>query len=154
MNHTVEGDKMFNHILLILDGSLELNSVVPLIKNLAGTTTKITAIYIIDAGWRQILGDEWLSTVKTRRCFFSYMEDHQVKDAQAVLAGLGKQLDAYIVNTQVKVGEPQKIVASAFTKHSPFDLLVIPRPDKKPWAVNLKIEKLLKKINCSLLIAP
>lgn len=146
---------MFNNILLVLDQSSSAAQLLPLVSKLVGTETDLTVIYILDAGWSEILGDEWLSNNVTRRTFLRYMEQQQSLEAKSQLDYLTKQLSKLVgkLRSQVVEGRPEKILVAAVKEQGPFDLIVIPHP-RAGNGIKLKLDRLCKKITCPVLVAP
>lgn len=146
---------MFNNILLVLDQSSSAAQLLPLVSKLVGTETDLTVIYILDAGWSEILGDEWLSNNVTRRTFLRYMEQQQSLEANSQLDYLTKQLSKLVgkLRSQVVEGRPEKILVAAVKEQGPFDLIVIPHP-RAGNGIKLKLDRLCKKITCPVLVAP
>lgn len=148
---------MFTNVLLVVDGSTSVTKLIPLVNKVAGTKTSLTVIYVLDAGWVQILGDEWLSNSSTRQSFFQYMEKSRAQEAQAVL----DELTTHLVNSvqqckgQVVEGEPNKVLIATIKEQGPFDLVVLPHPSSaKANGIKLALDRLCKKITCPVLIGP
>ena len=62
---------MEKQIILFTDGSEGSEKATVLAVELANLDkTNLTAYFIIDSGWGSLLGDEWISTSKTRMRFY------------------------------------------------------------------------------------
>jgi hypothetical protein len=147
---------MFKDILLVLDGSSSVAKLLPLIHKLVGAKTSLTVIYVLDAGWGKLLGDEWISNSSTRRTFFHYMEKKRAQEAQAVLDDLTSQLASSVQQLKCSVaeGEPHRILVTTVKERGPFDLVVLPHPSGANGnGVKLKLDRLCKTITCPVMIS-
>lgn len=150
---------MFEKILLVLDGSPASSGAITLAVTLAKDyRARLTALYVIDGGWKNILGDEWISSEGARRGFFRYMEGEQVHQAsrsleEAVKRGRSCGLE---VHTLVRTGPPLRVVVSTGRELGPFHLVVLPHPSGRAaeGAVRINAVKAVRKLACPVLIGP
>lgn len=144
--------------LLILDSCTNITATMAIIEKLQGPISKLVAVYIIDSGWKSILGDEWLSSTTTRNHFFKYMEKNMCQAANEIINDIKLQAEAknIAVYPLIKVGIPQKIVVTAFIEQGPFDLAILPYPPNKfvEGSIKLKLEALTRELSCPILIGP
>lgn len=147
---------MFRTILLIVDGSSVPPQTLSFLNRFVEHDSCLTAVYIMDSGWRQILGDEWISSHKTRSHFFRYVEKNQQEQARLVLETVVQEAGAMKlqVRTSIKTGHPHQAILSAYHEFGPFDLLILPHPARKftEDAVKINGEKVAKSLACPILI--
>jgi hypothetical protein len=145
-------------ILLILDSCTNISATIAIVQKLLVADAKLTAIYIIDSGWSNILGDEWISNTTTRNNFLKYMEHQKYQEASNITNALEQyaKVKGITVNTIIKAGVPQKIVVTAFSEYGPFDLVILPYPTKKfvEGTIRLKTDAILRELSCPILIGP
>jgi hypothetical protein len=145
--------------LLVLDGSPASAGSITLAVTVAEChRSRLTALYVIDGGWKNILGDEWISSEGARRSFFRYMEGDQRRRAdmsleEAVIKCRSRGLE---VETLVRTGPPLQVVVSAGRELGPFHLLVLPHPTGRAaeGAVRINAEKAARELACPVLIGP
>ncbi len=150
---------MFQKMLLVLDGSPGSPAAAEIALELARTyRAAVTALYIVDLGWRNLLGDEWISGEGVRRVFFRYMERELEKKARQVLAetarrGRNRRLQ---VDTALETGNPYRVLTSTCRELGPFDLVILPNPSGKPaeGAVKINVQKAARELGCPILIGP
>lgn len=78
---------MNGHILLITDGSPSADAAGQMATEMSlALKLPLKAVFILDEGWNNFLGDEWINTSSTRMRFFHWFEDGIHKHSQEVLA--------------------------------------------------------------------
>ncbi|MBM7854873.1 hypothetical protein JOC37_001251 [Desulfohalotomaculum tongense] len=119
---------MLIKILLVVDGSSSPTKIISFLDKLKGKHLNLTAVYVINNRWQNILGDEWISSKRTRGNFFRYMEKKQQQEAGQILDKIIKKAQAMNlpISTLFKTGQPQQAVLSAYTSLGPFDIVVLP----------------------------
>lgn len=148
---------MFKNILLVADGSASAQKAVLLAVRLAVIHgARMTALYVIDAGWRNILGDEWISSEESRRRFFRYMEGDKAARGRQVLEDIAERgaASGLQVKTLTKTGSPDRVVAELWKEQGPFDLVVVPHPSGRnvEGAAGIKAEKIARELSATVLI--
>jgi nucleotide-binding universal stress UspA family protein len=151
---------MEGRILLVTDGSRS--------SQLAGGhaiklallwKTSLTGLFILDKGWRDLLGDEWIVNSGTRNSFYQWFEGGIKDHAEKVLREFRLQAERLGVpaETQIKAGHAEKIIAAA-VETAPTALLVLPNPfyAKPPAEAGLKfnLNKLARLVVCPILLGP
>lgn len=147
---------MFKQILLILDDSSPIPKVISLINKLTGIHSHLTAVYIIDSNWRNILGDEWISNAGLRSIFFRYMEEEQHEHARQTLAEVMQKTAAMNlqVNTLIKTGKPHQMILAAYNDFGPFDLVILPHSARKSvkGTIKINVSKITQVLLCPILM--
>ncbi|MEG6615040.1 hypothetical protein V6C27_01185 [Peptococcaceae bacterium 1198_IL3148] len=143
---------MIERILLILGHSTNIDNFIALVDKLQGPSSSVTVLNIIDSGWKNILGDEWISNATTRNNFFQYMENNYYREAVKGNDAFSKWAEGkgITLNPLIKIGVPQKIVMATFTEFGPFDIVILPTGG----TINLKAETLADKLGCPIIINP
>lgn len=143
---------MIERILLILDRSTSIDSSLTLVDKLLGPGSSMTVLNIIDSGWKNILGDEWISNRTTQNNFFQYMENNYYREALQLNDTFNKWAkgNEIALNTLITTGVPQKLVIETFTEDGPFDLVILPTGG----AIKLEAGTLAKKLGCPIIVNP
>jgi len=151
---------MLHKILCVANGYPWQSCAVTLALNLAATyRARLAALYIIDRGYADLLGDEWISTARARRSFFRYLGGELKKGAELTLEGIdaaGKELGVEI-EILVRTGVPEKVIVVSCTAGPDApDLLVLPCPPGKDveGALRLNPGRILGRVPCPVLMVP
>lgn len=150
-----------DQILLIIDGSAAARQAADMAVELALLWgAPLRAAYILDESWSNILGDEWMSSSKTRTQFYDWLEDGLVRQAGDALESTARRAaDAGIeeVQTEIVAGPTEKVMAGLVGSR-PTRLLVLPHPDatapRAEAGLKYNLHALRKKIKCPLLTGP
>lgn len=147
-------------ILLITDGSPSIAEAGKVAINLSRTMNlPVRALFILDKGWRKLLGDEWISNACTRTVFFRWLEKDLHSHAQKVLAEFKRQAEAagILVEVEIKTGQPEKVIIES-TVSQKTALLVLPSPHASPpaacYALRFNLNTIAKKVPCPIFIGP
>lgn len=150
---------MEKQIILFTDGSEGSEKATGLAVELANLNkTNLTAYFIIDSGWGSLLGDEWISTSKTRMRFYRWFEGELEAFAAESLkkVELAAQAKGVPVKTQILTGSTEKLMLHYIEERPSY--LVLPNPNATaPGAaggLQYNIRALLKKANCPILVGP
>jgi len=150
---------LFQKILLVLDGSPAARKASDLALELAALhRAALTALFIVDGGWKNILGDEWISSAGLRDSFFLYMDqkiEGSARDLLAEAAGKGGCLGLQVA-TLIRTGVPEQVLLSTWLELGPFDLVILPNPSgrRAEGAVKINLQKAARKLAVPLLIGP
>lgn len=144
--------------MLLANGYPAIDKSITLALHLAASAgAGLTALYVIDSRWDDILGDEWISNYQTRRDFYRYFEQGLKKQAETALdyiaaRGAGCNIP---VRTLIEKEIPEKTIISAASRLGCEGLLVLPLPPQNAeGALNINPGKLIKKVTCPVLAIP
>lgn len=145
-------------ITLLVNGYPNIKKSKALALSLAQCGGKeLTALFIIDSAWDDMLGDEWISDKKTIMDFYDYFEEGLKGQARTALqdicrAGGIANLEVYPV---IQKGSPEKVILSYCSHLGPNGLFIIPlTPRLNEGGVKLNMNRLTKKADCPLLMVP
>ena len=151
---------MNGQILLITDGSPSADAAVQMATELSLSLKQpLRAVFILDEGWKNFLGDEWINTSSTRMKFFHWFEDGLHKHSEDVLAEVAEKVKEKggQVETEIKVGKTEKVIAE-LTAEQETALLVLPNPHATAPAatagLRYNLNSLSKKVKCPIYIGP
>ncbi|EHQ91270.1 universal stress protein [Desulfosporosinus youngiae] len=151
---------MNGQILLITDGSPSADAAVQMATELSlGLKQPLRAVFILDEGWKNFLGDEWINTSSTRMKFFHWFEDGLHKHSEDVLAEVAEKVKEKggQVETEIKVGKTEKVIVE-LTAEQETALLVLPNPHATAPAatagLRYNLNSLSKKVKCPIYIGP
>jgi len=149
---------MLKEIILLANGYPAISKSLDLALYLAQSSRAIlTALYVIDSRWDDILGDEWISDEKARRDFCLYFEEGLKKQAGAACKDIvNKGKNCHVrVHAQIEKGRPEKIIISACSPLEEIGMLVLPLPPRNtPGALHINPGKLVQKTACPVLTVP
>lgn len=151
---------MEKSIILFTDGSDSSTKAMGLAVELAFLyKTDLFAFFIIDSGWNNLLGDEWINTSETRMRFYRWFEGGLKAFAAESLQKVTEMAQARGVQatTQMLTGSAEKIMIHCAGER-PGAYLVLPNPEvTAPGAsggLKYNIRTLIKKISCPVIIGP
>ncbi|MEW6696591.1 MAG: universal stress protein [Bacillota bacterium] len=151
---------MNSQILLVTDGSPSAEEAGNTAMDMAlAWKLPLKAIFILDEGWKNLLGDEWINTSSTRMRFFHWFEDGLKNHSETVLSELKRQAEAkgLSVEVEIKIGKTEKVITE-ITVGSETVLLVLPNPNATAPAaaagLRFNLNSLAKKVKCPILIGP
>lgn len=119
----------------------------------------IQAIFILDEGWKHLLGDEWINTSATRMKFFHWFEDGLKDHSNTVLMEFASKAREHgvAVEVAIKIGKTEKVITE-LTMEKETTLLVLPNPHATAPAaaagLRFNLNKLAKKVKCPILLGP
>ncbi|MGQ9498189.1 MAG: universal stress protein [Desulfotomaculales bacterium] len=150
---------MLNKILCVANGYPRQSCASVALRLAATCRARLAVLYIIDRGYADILGDEWISTARARRFFYRYLGNELKKGAELTLEGIdaaGKEWGVEI-ETLVRTGVPEKVIVDCCsTGPGAPDLLVLPYPPGKgvEGALRLNPGRILGRVPCPVLTVP
>ncbi len=151
---------MEGQILFITDGSASAGQAGEMAIGLANLwRVSLRAVYILDEGWRDILGDEWISTPAARAGFYRWLEGGLTGHAHDILQKFAQRAaeSGVWVTTDIIVGKAEKTIAVLAESATPL-LLVLPNPNATlppaEGGFQFNIRSLTQKIKCPVLIGP
>lgn len=151
---------MNGQILFITDGSPSAEETGRAAVEIAlSGNVSLKAVFILDEGWRHLLGDEWINTSSTRMNFFHWYEDGLMKHSESVLVDFRKKaLDRGLeIETEVKIGKTEKVIAESAAAEKTV-LLFLPNPHSTAPAaaagLRYNLNSLSKKIKCPIYVGP
>lgn len=151
---------MNSQILLVTDGSPSAEEAGKTAMDIAlAWKLPLKAIFILDEGWKNLLGDEWINTSSTRMRFFHWFEDGLKNHSETVLSDFKRQAEAkgLSIEVEIKIGKTEKVIAET-TVNSETALLVLPNPNATAPAaaagLRFNLNSLAKKVECPILIGP
>lgn len=152
---------MDGQVLLVTDGSPAAQCAGEMaIRYAADRRCGLRALYILDASWRSILGDEWISPGAVRDDFYRWLEGGLVKQAREVLERVGmraEQAGVRPVTIEITAGDTERVIAEHARSPSVL-LLVLPHPGatapRAEAGLKYNLQTLVKKISCPLLVGP
>lgn len=119
----------------------------------------LAAFIIIDPGWNDILGDEWISPSGTRMHFYNWLEGELRKSALRVLQTVEKLALAkgVGVKTEILTGPPEKLIVDC-TREINAAYVILPNPHaavhRAAGGLKFNVGSLAKKLCCPLIIGP
>lgn len=124
---------------------------------LAGTTTIVHCL-VVPEFWAGMQGDDWLNNASTRDAFADYVENMLENDAKRELAAVETACRerGLAYESVLRFGNPAATVI-AVADEIGADLVVIGAPRRKGEAglnSRMDLEKLVRGLNCPLLVAP
>ncbi len=153
-----EGFKLLQEILLLANGYPNLEQSQKAAFSLAQTARReITALYIINSAWDDILGDEWISDGKTLKEFKFYFEAGLRRRAETALEDIrSKGTENNIkVHVTIQKGNPEKLILSACTKLGTEGVFILPLlPKSAGERIKVNAKKLVNKTSCPILLVP
>lgn len=151
---------MNGQILLITDGSPSADAAGQMATEMSlALKLPLKAVFILDEGWNNFLGDEWINTSSTRMRFFHWFEDGIHKHSQEVLAEVTEKVKEHggHVETEIKIGKTEKVIFE-LTAEQETALLVLPNPHATAPAatagLRFNLNSLSKKVKCPIYIGP
>lgn len=151
---------MNGQILLVTDGSPSADAAGKTAIEMAQSMKlPLRAVFILDEGWRNLLGDEWINTSSTRMRFFHWFEDGLKSYAETVLAKFRQQANdkGIPVEIEIKIGKTEKVIVEC-TVNPETSLLVLPNPNavapEAAAGLRFNLNSLSKKVKCPIFIGP
>lgn len=151
---------MSEQILLVTDGSPSSMEATKIAIEIAlNKNTILRIIYILDQGWRNLLGDEWMSSSSNRINFLDWLEGGLTEQAEKILSTAKNQALLKEVKTiiEIKIGKTEKVIIQAVAENKTL-LLVLPNPHSTaPSAaggLDYNLTSLSKKVDCPIFIGP
>lgn len=151
---------MKGQILFVTDGSPSSEEAGKAAIEMAlSWSVPIKVLYVLDEGWKHLLGDEWINTSATRMNFFHWYEDGLMKHSESVLNEFLQQAVNGGVNAEVevRVGKTEKVIAEAAVA-AEAALLVLPNPHSTAPAaaagLRYNLNSLSKRVKCPIYIGP
>ena len=151
---------MKGQILFITDGSPSADTAGERAIQLAlSMKLPLKAIFILDEGWKHLLGDEWINTSSTRMKFFHWFEDGLKEHSETVLNEFAKKARSQGVEVEaaIKIGKTERVITE-LTLEKETTLLVLPNPYATAPAaaagLRFNLNSLAKKLKCPVLIGP
>lgn len=151
---------MNGQILLITDGSPSADAAAQMATEMSLTLKlPLRVIFILDEGWNNFLGDEWINTSSTRMRFFHWFEDGLHKHSEEVLAEAANKAKekGAVVETELKIGKTEKVIIDQ-TLETETALLFLPNPFATAPAatagLRYNLQSLAKKIKCPIYVGP
>lgn len=151
---------MNGQILLITDGSPSADAAVQMATDMSlALKLPLRAVFILDEGWKNFLGDEWINTSSTRMRFFHWFEDGLHKHSEDVLAEVAEKVKKKggQVETEIRVGKTEKVIIE-LTAEQETALLVLPNPHATAPAatagLRFNLNSISKKVRCPIYIGP
>ncbi|MFZ5643526.1 MAG: universal stress protein [Bacillota bacterium] len=149
---------MVPQILFITDGSPSAEDAGKAAIQLAlSGKAPLKAIYVLDEGWKHLLGDEWINTSSTRMNFFHWYEDGLMKYSESVLEGFRQNASdrGVDVHVEVKIGKTEKVIAESANSVETA-MLVLPNPHSTaPGAaagLRYNLHSLSKRVRCPIYV--
>lgn len=151
---------MNGQILLICDGSPSADAAGQMATEMSlALKLPFRAVFILDEGWKNFLGDEWINTSSTRMRFFHWFEEGLHKHSEEVLAELAERVkkNGGQVDTEIRIGKTEKVILELTTEQE-TSLLVLPNPHASAPAatagLRFNLNSLTKKVKCPIYIGP
>ncbi|CCO08619.1 universal stress protein [Desulforamulus hydrothermalis] len=151
---------MHAQILFITDGSASADAAGETAIRLAvNMKMPLKAVFILDEGWKFLLGDEWLSTSATRMNFFRWFEGGLQTHAKNLLDQFAVKARGRGVATEVdiRIGQTEKVITE-LTMEQPTAFLVLPNPHATAPAaaagLRINLNSLTKKVTPQIIIGP
>ena len=138
-------------ILFLLNGIKEISEYhETLLKMAQSCEAEIVALYIFDEGYKDMLGDEWISTSEIRMNFYRYYESLLKNEAKNLLDDfvLKAKENNVSVEPRIIVGDPLSVLNGML---SSFAVAVMPNPKLAKQAeggIKFSADKLLKQARC------
>lgn len=151
---------MHGQILFITDGSSSANHAGRMAISMAlSLKVPLKAVFILDEGWKYLLGDEWINTSSTRMRFFNWFEEGLNKHCETILQEFAEKVKAKGVQVEVaiKIGKTEKVILD-LTNEKENTLLVLPNPHATAPAaaagLRFNLNSLSKKVKCPIYVGP
>ncbi|SHE84556.1 universal stress protein [Desulforamulus putei] len=151
---------MNGQILFITDGSPSADAAGETAIRLAREMKMpLKAVFILDEGWKYLLGDEWINTSSTRMKFFHWFEYELKNHAETVLNEFAKKAKDQNVKVEVgiKIGKTEKVITK-LTVEKPTTFLILPNPHATTPAaaagLRFNLNRLAKKVTCQIILGP
>lgn len=151
---------MNGQILFVTDGSPSADAAGETAIQLAlGMKMPLQAVFILDEGWKYLLGDEWINTSSTRMKFFHWFEDGLNEHSETVLNEFAKKAkDQHLeVEVGIRIGKTERVIAE-LTVEKETAFLVLPNPHATAPAaaagLRFSLQSLAKKVKCQVVIGP
>ncbi|ABO50014.1 hypothetical protein Dred_1484 [Desulforamulus reducens MI-1] len=147
-------------ILFITDGSTSADLAGNIAMEMALTLKlPFRAVFILDEGWGNLLGDEWMSGSTTRIGFLRWLENDLNKHSEEILtAAMEKAKEKGLqIQTEVRVGKTESLITK-LTVERETALMVLPNPHATAPAaaagLRFNLNSLTKKVKCPIYIGP
>lgn len=151
---------MNGQILFVTDGSPSADEAGQMAIEIAlSLKSPLRVVFILDEGWKYLLGDEWINTSSTRMRFFNWFEDGLNKHSETVLKEFADKAreKGCEVEVAVKIGKTERLIAD-LTVEKETALLVLPNPHATAPAaaagLRFNLNSLSKKIKCPIYLGP
>lgn len=151
---------MKGQILFITDGSPSADEAGKTAIEMAlAWNLPLRAIFILDEGWKHLLGDEWINTSATRMKFFHWFEDGLRDHSETLLNEFRNHARSFGVEVEIdlKIGKTEKVIAES-TVAAETALLVLPNPHSTAPAaaagLRYNLNALSKTIKCPIFVGP
>ncbi|GAB6154174.1 hypothetical protein JCM17380_29240 [Desulfosporosinus burensis] len=151
---------MNGQILFITDGSPSADAAGQMATEMSlALKLPLRAVFILDEGWKNFLGDEWINTSSTRMRFFHWFEDGLHKHSEEILAEVAEKVkgNGGQVETEIKIGKTEKLIGE-LTVENETAILVLPNPHATAPAatagLRYNLHSLAKKVKCPIYIGP
>lgn len=146
-------------IIIILDGSPASLKAAEMALEIARVWNyPVRAIYLIDSGLRNILGDEWLSNASIRINFHNWFESNLHENIESTFTIIKDMASAHKIalETETIIGKPD-VVITRLGNLAETHLLILPNPKSKNAETGsklyLKLDKIMGHVSCPVLIA-
>ncbi|MEG6523828.1 universal stress protein [Desulfotomaculum sp. 1211_IL3151] len=151
---------MNGQILFITDGSPSADAAGQMATEMSlALKLPLRAVFILDEGWNNLLGDEWINTSSTRMRFFHWFEDGLHKHSEEVLTEVAAKVKEKggQVETEMRIGKTEKVIRE-LTVEKETAVLILPNPHATAPAaaagLRFNLNSLAKKVKCPIYIGP